>query len=157
MMESHIRALRLKHLSSNESSGNYCSLAALQGSRCQHIRDKCTNVQKETLSYQLSWPPVAGRQQACRAFQIRKGLGLPLISRGSFTLREWLYLFPSCAALFDGYSEQKPHSWSFQRHRVLVLISDSDFIGLFCFLFRTHEAASPSLTVHGNWQDQALN
>jgi len=65
---------------------------------------------------------------------VRKvGLGLLLISRSCFTLREQVYPFPSCAALFDGYSEQRPHSQSLQRQRVVVLISNSDFVGHFLF------------------------
>lgn len=151
MMESHTRALTPKHLSSHESSGNYCSLAALQSSRCQQIRGKCTNVQKETLSHQLSWPP--GRQQACRAFQNRKYLGLPLMCRSCFTLREWLYPFPSCAALFDGCSEQKPYSWSFQR----VLVSLVIVASMVCFVFSNGLMRRLSLTVRGIWQDQTLN
>lgn len=85
-------SLRLKHSSPNESAGNYCSSAALQSTRCRHTRVECTTLQKkkkETLSHQLAWPPVLGRQQACGGSQdARSGFSLPLISRSCWTPRE---------------------------------------------------------------------
>lgn len=127
--------LTLKHSSPSESAGNYRSSAALQSTRCQHTRVKCTNMQKkETLSHQLEWPPVLGRQRACRVSQDGKGgfWAAPYLQQLFHPEGAVVPLFHLAWHFLMGILS-RDHTPDPSKGRVLVLISNSDFI--VCFLF----------------------
>lgn len=117
-------SLRLKHSSPNESAGNYCSSAALQSTRYRHTRVECTTLQKKKRD---PLPPACRTTCTGKAASLR---GFPGYTRWVFTasyLQELLdpegavVLLSIWCGLSDGSSEQRPHSWSLQRQRDLIL------------------------------------